>query len=239
MRPTYATGQFNAQLPRIIRNHLYIRIFDTITPKYMKTFCLDANIFFAFQKGIGLGENPVAVVRSLAETKSAQAVFFMPPRVVEELLFLADPETKQAIQGLLTKIIIQSPAIHDKTIGTQVLYDFVEEARQRSLRGLHVAETALEQAACENLGKTSLGKIEFQKSLQPVKEGLRNRYRNATRTGFIDSIADLDLIFLAKEEDAYLVSADEGLLQWGRKLGVKEMSLGAFGETIRTVTPMK
>jgi predicted DNA-binding protein (UPF0278 family) len=76
-------------------------------------------------------------------------------------------------------------------------------------------------------------KVEFQKSLQPIKETLRLRYRNATRTGFIDSLADLDILFLCKETDALLISADEGVVLWGRKLGVKEMSLSVFGETIK------
>lgn len=197
-------------------------------------FCIDTNIFFSFQKGIDLGNSPTEVVEALEQSVRGGAGYIMPPRVFDELMFLADPELKKRIEHFAPHITIQSPTIHNQTTGVPLVYELVEESRTRSLRGLHVAESILEQTGQDYMGKPPLGKIEFQKSLQPAKEALRTRYRNATRTGFIDSLADLDLIFLAKEEDAYLVSADEGLMQWGRKFGVKEMNLQTFGKTIKT-----
>ena len=56
----------------------------------------------------------------------------------------------------------------------------------------------------------------------------RDRYRNATRTGFLDSVADLDLIVLSKEVDGFLVTSDEGVLSWGRTFGIKEMPASIF-----------
>ena len=56
----------------------------------------------------------------------------------------------------------------------------------------------------------------------------RLRYRQATRFGFLDSTADLDLIVLTKEIDGFLVSTDEGVLLWGKTFGVKIMSALGF-----------
>jgi RNA ligase partner protein len=157
----------------------------------------------------------------------------MPPRIVEEIYYLVDANTKPKIDEFLAQVTVQSPTIHNQTIGVHILYDFVNESRVRTQQGLHIADEIIVQTAQSYLQKQEMAKIDFQKSLQPIKENLRLRYRNATRTGFIDSLADLDLLFLAKESEASLISADEGVVLWGRKMGVKEMGLSVFGETMR------
>jgi predicted DNA-binding protein (UPF0278 family) len=91
-------------------------------------FCIDTNVLFSFQKGINLGESPAEVARTLVNAeKSGEARFFMPPRIVEELYFLIDPDTKQSVDELLTHVTVQSPTTHNQTIGVQVLYDFVDD----------------------------------------------------------------------------------------------------------------
>ncbi len=197
-------------------------------------FCLDTNILFSFQKGINLGDSPGEVADLFIKVgKSKKARFLMPPRIVEEIYYLADASTKPKIDEFLAQVTVQSPTIHNQTIGVQILYDFVNESRVRTQQGLHIADEIIVQTAQSYLQKQEMAKIDFQKSLQPIKENLRLRYRNATRTGFIDSLADLDLLFLAKESEASLISADEGVVLWGRKMGVKEMGLPVFGETMR------
>ncbi len=197
-------------------------------------FCLDTNIFFSFQKNIELGDSPQAVAQNLEKAaKTKKARLFMPPRIVDELQYLAEPTAKPHIDALIGECTVQSPTVHNQAVGVQILYDYVEESRVRNLQGLHIAEEVIVQTAQSYMQKEELPKIEFQKSLQPTKENLRMRYRKATRTGFIDSLADLDLLFLCKETDSHLISADEGVMVWGRKIGVKEMSLSIFGETIK------
>ena len=63
----------------------------------------------------------------------------------------------------------------------------------------------------------------------PSIKNFRERYRNATRFGFIDSLADLDIIMLAMELDGTIVSSDEGLILWARSFGVKEILPKTFG----------
>ncbi len=199
-------------------------------------FCLDTNILFSFQKNIKLGDSPQMAAQNLAKAAKTKKVrFFMPPRIVEELRYITEPDSMPHIDALIAECTIQSPTVHTQTVGVQVLYDYVDESRKRNLQGLHIAEEVIVHTALDYMQKSELPKIEFQKSLQPTKENLRTRYRKATRTGFVDSLADLDLIFLCKETDSHLISADEGVVVWGRKIGVKEMSLPIFGETINQV----
>lgn len=199
-------------------------------------FCIDTNILFTFQKSINLGSNPTEVAQTLHRVgASRQARFHIPPRIIAEIRTMTDSKALPDIEQFLSIALVRSPTLHDKVIGVTTLYDYVEESRLRATQGLHIAEDALVQTAQSFQGKSTLSRVDVQKALQPTKENLRSRYRNATRTGFIDSQADLDLLFLARETDAYLVSADEGVIVWGRKIGVKEIDLAHFGSAIRSM----
>ena len=68
-------------------------------------------------------------------------------------------------------------------------------------------------------------------------KSFRERYRQATRFGFLDSTTDLDLIVLTKELDGFLVSTDEGVVSWGRVFGVKEISPSALKGRLDALLP--
>lgn len=72
------------------------------------------------------------------------------------------------------------------------------------------------------LQQQSLDKKDFQIKIGAFIKKFRDRYRNATRYGFLDSVADLDVIVLAKELDGTVVSTDEGVIYWARLFGVRE-----------------
>ncbi|HNQ31489.1 MAG TPA: RNA ligase partner protein [Candidatus Woesebacteria bacterium] len=197
-------------------------------------FCIDTNVFFSYQKGIDIGSSLEEVVSQLiVATEKNDIELFMPPRIVEELQALVEAERLSTVQKLLVSTTVQSPTLQTHTIGAQTLYDFVREYRDRTQQGLHVAIELIHETTKIPIFGDNLSKKETQKSLQPIIEKLRSRYRNATRTGFVDSLADLDLIFLSKEIGAYLISADEGVVSWGRKIGVREMDLVSFGKVLK------
>lgn len=197
-------------------------------------YCIDTNIFFSFQKDINLGKNPSEVMNSILKAAHDRSnVFLMPPKIEDEVILMIDESSRKTWSQLATYIVKKSPQIYTHSIGATLLYEFVNDYRKRAYDGLKIAEDVVVQVAKGPCGETN--KVEFEKSLQPIKESLRNRYRNATRTGTIDSVADLDLVMLALEEDAVLITADEGVIVWGRKFGVKEMSLTTFGESIRAL----
>jgi RNA ligase partner protein len=128
----------------------------------------------------------------------------------------------------LSAIQVKSPDTSQIQFSAGVFYQLVDEIRKRSYRGLNIAEETIEQAAAGFVGTQKTDKKDFQIKVGSYIKNFRDRYRNATRTGFLDSVADLDLIVLAKELDGTVVSTDEGVMEWGRLFGVHEIPPSSF-----------
>jgi len=180
------------------------------------------------QAGLDFGDTTEEVMEhmTLCGEKSS---LYMPPRIVEELLSFFENKEQDSIKKLLSVITVKSPNVDSFQFPASVFYTLVDDIRNRSYRGLRTGEEEIEQAAQSFMGAQALSKMEFQKKIGVQIKGFRDRYRQATRVGFLDSIADLDIIVLAKELDGVVVSTDEGLLKWSRLFGVKEMSPSVFG----------
>jgi len=204
-----------------------------------ESYVLDTNLFFNMQAGLSFGTTTEKVMEKMTLC-GKKVKLYMPPRIVEEFLsffpnFQQPGENKEQeiIKKLLAEITVKSPTIDALQFPASVFYTLVDDIRNRSYRGLRTGEEEIEQAAQSFMGVQSLPKIEFQKKIGVQIKGFRDRYRQATRVGFLDSIADLDIIVLAKEIDGTVVSTDEGLLKWSRLFGVKEMSPSVFGHLHR------
>ena len=99
------------------------------------------------------------------------------------------------------------PKKHELKFPSVLLYELIEEMRDRVNRGLRVAETAVRATE--------------KKNTDEVIQDLRKKYREALREGIIDSGEDVALILLAAELDALLVTADRGLIKWAEKFGIR------------------
>ena len=97
-----------------------------------------------------------------------------------------------------------------------LLYELIEDMRERINRGLRVAESAVRGVA--------------KKGEREAIQELRKKYREALREGIIDSKEDVDLILLAKELGAILVTADQGVIKWAEKLGIRWLFPEKFRE---------
>lgn len=194
----------------------------------MNAYVLDTNFFFNLQIESGFGTNPKAIMEEItryaeALYQSQKGVLYMPPRIVEEMETFVSPHEPYFIR-FLAMIQVKSPDIEAVTFPGQAYYDLVEEIRQRSYRGLQIGEEEMALAVKDLREMGELSHIEYQKAIGKHVATLRDRYRNATRVKFLDSVADLDLIILAKELNATVVTADEGVLIWARKFGVQEIA---------------
>src|SRR3989338_9607720 len=199
----------------------------------MERYILDANLFFNMEAGLGLGEKTEVVVKKLTEMvnklKAAKrAEFYLPPRVVDEFLSFFENKEQQFLKNFLSVITVKSPDLAKATFPAQVFYELVADIRQRSYRGLNIGEEEIEKAGRAMLGKNNLSTKDFQMQIGSVDKKFRERYRQATRFGFLYSVADLDLIVLAKELDGFLISTDEGVIHWGRLFGVKETPVSVW-----------
>jgi len=204
----------------------------------MNNYILDTNLFFNMENGMGLGGKTEEVTKKFTEVakkmrQNKMAEFFMPPRIVDEYLSFFENKDQPFIKEFLNQITIKSPDINLVQVSGAVFYRLIDDIRERSYRGLRIGEEEIVKSARLMAGERELTKKDFEiKSGQTVKS-FRDRYRQATRFGFIDSLADLDLIILAKEIDGYLVSSDEGVIKWGRVFGVKELPSGVFGAKLK------
>ena len=79
--------------------------------------------------------------------------------------------------------------------------------RERVNKGLRIAEKAVRGAE--------------KRKADEIIQDLRRKYREALREGIIDSKEDVDLLLLAMELDALLITADQGLIRWAEKLGIQ------------------
>jgi uncharacterized protein len=199
----------------------------------MESFILDTNLFFNIGAGLGMGKNTIEIVKKLTEIikklkTNKKADFYMPPKIVDEFLSFFDDKNNEVIKIFLSSINIKSPNQGAIDFSSQIFYRLIEDIRDRSYRGLNIAEEEIIKAVEANLNKKFESKKDFQITIGKSIKSFRDRYRNATRTGFLDSVADLDLIVLSKEINGFLVTSDEGVLSWGRGFGIKEMPSSIF-----------
>ena len=199
----------------------------------MESFILDTNLFFNIGADLGMGKDTEEIVVKLTEIikklkKNSKAVFYMPPKIVEEFLSFFEDKNQEFIKNFLSNINIKSPNPAVTDFSSQVFYRLIEDIRNRSYRGLNIAEEEIVKAGEMTSNKKFESKKDFQITIGKFIKNFRDRYRNATRTGFLDSVADLDLIVLSKEVDGFLVTSDDGVLSWGRTFGIKEMPSSIF-----------
>ena len=194
----------------------------------MEKYVLDTNLFFNMEVDLGFGKKTKEVVIKIAyfgkkikEQKKGE--FFMPPSAIQEFLSFFEEKKYPFIEEFLSTITIKSPDYGKLYFSAHIFYRLIEEVRQRSYRGLNIGEELIKEAGRLMMGKSLLGKKDFEIEIGEIIKKFRERYRQATRVGFLDSVTDLDLIVLAKDIDGFLISTDEGVLRWGRLMGVKEL----------------
>ena len=141
---------------------------------------LDTSLFVNPEVRHDFGGSPTEALNgflSLAE-KIPALEFYMPSSIFEELLNFVNIEK---VPGSFTALVRQkSPSRHELTCPAFLLYELIEDIRDRINKGLRIAEKAV-----RNVGKTGE---------QEIIQGMRKNYRDALREGILDSKEDVDLI---------------------------------------------
>ena len=185
----------------------------------MLSFVIDTNFFINLQRPLNLGNNKEEVVvafhkLALPLIKKQLIVLYTTPNSFKELsaFYQDDTQTIKLLSELLT---IGSYNSNKLQIQAHLFYKLIEQAGKRLYRGLRVAEEPLK----ELLGNDNYSKTDINTKINQLRE----KYRRATREGFLDSTIDLELILLCKDRDAVIVSTDRGLLEWARDFGCNEL----------------
>lgn len=186
---------------------------------------LDTSLFVNPDVRTAFGESPTEAFETFLFLAAQIHIleFYMPPSIFSELMHFVE---RSKIPGDLLVVLHQKPPrMHDLKCPAFLLYELIEEIRERVNKGLRIAEKAVRDVQ--------------KKGPDEVIQELRRRYREALRDGIIDSKEDVDLLLLAMELDALLVTADQGLIKWAEKLGIrwlfpekfKDYLLGAIKRT--------
>ncbi|MEB3845074.1 MAG: RNA ligase partner protein [Desulfurococcales archaeon] len=142
------------------------------------------------------------------------ARFYMTPNTWSELrrILLGSGVSINTVQELSAWITVKAPSKLQLSIPASVFSEYVSDIRRRFFRGLRVAETALRRAARE-CGSS-------EECIGEAIKGLREKYREATRKGLVDSVEDLDTILLAVEIKGIVVTSDQGIRKLSEQLGI-------------------
>lgn len=169
---------------------------------------LDTSLFVNPEVKDNFGKKPTsAFCNFLKLAKEVKNIdFYMPPSIFDELMNFVDKDKIPA--KLLLLIHKKPPRKYELKVPAFFLYELVEDMRKRVDKGLRIAEKGAREG------------LEDNKDNEAIKR-LRHNYRVALRVGTIDSKEDIDLILLAKELDASLVTIDNGVIVWAHKLGIK------------------
>jgi hypothetical protein len=133
----------------------------------------------------------------------------MAPSVHAELVsILNERGVGEEIQTQLnTWVIKKNPARYEVMIPAAVVHDFIHEMSDRVNQGLRVSEDAVRRARTDDT--------------EQVISELRGEYRTALRRGILDSREDFDLLILARELDAGVVTEDTGIIDWAEDFGLR------------------
>ena len=178
---------------------------------------LDTSVFVNPDVRAAFGANPTEALRTFASlAEQIPAIeFYMPASIFEELMNFVSRDELPA--EALIHLRQKSPEKHNLTTPAYLLYELVEEMRERVNKGMRFAEKAIRSAAKDG------------EPAEPIRD-FRGKYRDALREGILDSAEDVDLILLSMQLDAVLVSADQGAVKWADKLGVEWLIPEKFRE---------
>lgn len=179
----------------------YIKIAFVRLSMALRKFVIDTSLFVNPAARKAFGKDPKAAMNGFVRAvKGVDADFFMPPSVLKELGHFVEGQT-HVLEGTVKK---RAPNMYALYLPAAVFYNFIDDVRTRINKGLRLAEEFARDNAPDNDAKL-------------VK--LRDKYRDAMRTGIVDSKEDFELVLLAKELDATLVSADEGMISLANEIG--------------------
>lgn len=141
---------------------------------------------------------------------------YLPTSVFEELKRML-PQLKLPPRAR-SVLKVKSPKKYELYIPAFLMYEFIEEIRNRINKGLRVAEEAVMALS--------------YKKPEEVLKSLRRKYREVLREGIVDSKEDLEIILLALELDGVVLSADRGVLHMADSLGLRFWEPKEIKETL-------
>lgn len=141
--------------------------------------------------------------------KQRKLRFYMTPSVQKELKYFAQKE----LPSFKNIIITKSPSLYELKVPAILMYKFIDEIRSRVNAGLRVSEKFVKDE-----------KTPMDEKLHK----LRVQYKEVLREGILDSEEDFEVLMLAKELNAAIMTSDQGLVKAAEELGVRCADIDSF-----------
>jgi hypothetical protein len=170
---------------------------------------LDTSLFVNPDTQALFGADMKSAVEQFLQIGRARGLaLYMPQSIYRELSHFAEQEVLDRVQA---SAVVRGPDMYNLQIPAALVHLFIGELRQRVNKGLRIAESAIRSENTE----------------ANVKR-IRQQYREALRTGIVDSVEDFDVVLLAKEVGGAILSADDGIAQMAETLGLEVFSAKGF-----------
>ncbi|MFB6105918.1 MAG: RNA ligase partner protein [Halobacteriaceae archaeon] len=190
-------------------------------------FVLDTSVFITDEirrEDEGVEAAVDRLLESIARAKLELNIScYMPPSIHRELTTMLQDRgvSEELLSKLNTWVIRKNPARFEVMIPAEIVYGFIDEMSDRVNRGLRVSEKAVRKA--EEKRDETVPDHEYVTEVDRVISDLRDEYRRTLRQGVLDSREDFDLLVLARELDAGVVTEDQGIVGWAEDFGLRYM----------------
>ncbi len=163
------------------------------------------------------------------------------PTVYGELVsFLRRYECSEDVFVKLdTWLVKKTPNRYEVKIPAAIFYEYVLTMRQKINRGRKLAEEFIWESSAiassiasreeEGLNKKDL----IQQEIGSLIGRFRDKYKTTLRQGILDSSPDLDVLLLAKELEAGVVSSDAGIRKWSERMGLRFVEASKFPRMLK------
>uniref|UniRef100_A0A7J2TK02 RNA-free ribonuclease P n=1 Tax=Archaeoglobus fulgidus TaxID=2234 RepID=A0A7J2TK02_ARCFL len=174
--------------------------------------------------------NEILDLIALARLKLDISCYIPYPSVYSELVtFLKKSECSEStFIKLDTWLVKKTPNRYEVKIPAAIFYEYIISVRQKMNRGRRLAEDFILEASA--IGKAS---EKLEEDTANLISKFRDKYRTVMRQGLLDSAPDLDVLLLAKELEAGVVSSDVGIKKWSEKLGLRFVEASKFPRMLK------
>ena len=182
----------------------------------MDRYVIDTSLFVNPQARKHFGKTPSAAILSFIKKLDSKPIeIYMPPSVFKELSNFADSKSMDQLDLTIKK---RSPNTYGIYLPAAVFYDFIDDIRLRMNKGMRLSEDFARDNRPDNDEKL---------------RKLREKYRAAMRAGILDSVEDFELVLLAKELEATLITSDEGVIHFADQIGVEWLGADKFHSLLK------
>ncbi len=170
---------------------------------------------------------------ALARLKLDISCYIPYPSVYTELTsFLKRYECDEGIFTKLdTWLVKKTPNRYEVKIPAAILYEYITTVRQKMNRGRRLAEEYILEASAISSKMEDKSNIEAE--IGNLISKFRDKFRSVMRQGILDSAPDLDVLLLAKELEAGVVSSDAGIRRWSERLGLRFVEASKFPRMLK------